>query len=86
MPMAKIGVREFREGLAAIMAEEKAVAVTRHGETIGLYIPVRRKRQVDWAKLDALKAQIDQQLAELGVTEDELLEDFKRARKTRRSA
>ena len=85
--MNKVGVREFREDLAAIMAQDEPVAVTRHGETVGFYIPVRRKpKAVDWARLQELSAKVQAELKGAGLTEDELVEDFKRARRNRRKA
>ena len=65
------------------------MAITRHGETVGFYIPARRKRKD--ADLDALRRageQLDALIAAAGTTEDELAADFKnlrqKARKTKR--
>ena len=45
METLKVGIREFREKLASYLLEtEVPVAITRHGDTIGYYIPARRKR------------------------------------------
>ena len=44
MAIQKIGSREFREKLAAYLESDEAVAITRHGATVGYYIPARRKR------------------------------------------
>jgi antitoxin (DNA-binding transcriptional repressor) of toxin-antitoxin stability system len=83
--MSKIGVREFREDLAAIMAQDEPVAVTRHGETVGFYIPVRRKpKNVDWTEIERLSAQVQEQLKAAGLTEDELVKDFERLRRAER--
>jgi hypothetical protein len=80
--MNKVGVREFREDLAAIMAQDEPVAVTRHGETVGFYIPVRRKpKQVDWAEIERLSAQVQEQLKAAGLAEEELVESFERLRR-----
>ncbi len=82
-----VGIREFRENLATFLESPKPVAVTRHGEIVGYYIPARRSKQLSdltalkraWSELDAL-------LAASGVSEDELVEDFKRARRRARRA
>jgi hypothetical protein len=40
-----VGIREFRENLAAYLLESDApAAITRHGDTIGYFIPARHKR------------------------------------------
>ncbi len=45
MDHVTVGIREFRENLAAYLLESNApVAITRHGDTIGYFIPTRRKR------------------------------------------
>jgi len=44
MTTIKVGVREFRERIAKFLESENPVAVTRHGETVGVYIPTKRKR------------------------------------------
>ena len=81
-----VGIREFRENLAAYLLESDApVAITRHGDTIGYYIPARRKRsEAERTALKEAAAQIDGLLAEMGMTEDEVVEDFKRWRAAKR--
>jgi len=39
METAKVGIREFRAGLAEFIASDTPVAVTRHGQTVGYFIP-----------------------------------------------
>jgi hypothetical protein len=36
MESVKIGIREFRENLAGYLESDKPLAITRHGETLGL--------------------------------------------------
>ncbi len=43
MVALKVGVREFRERIASFLESDTSVAVTRHGETLGIYVPTRRK-------------------------------------------
>jgi len=82
----KVGVREFREQIASFLESETPVAVTRRGETLGVYVPTRRKR-VKSADLSELKAAADR-LAEAltDVDEDELVTEFKRVRRRARAA
>jgi PHD/YefM family antitoxin component YafN of YafNO toxin-antitoxin module len=45
MEPVTVGIREFRENLAAYLLESQGpVAITRHGDPIGYYIPARHKR------------------------------------------
>lgn len=77
----KVGVREFREHLPQYLLTSVPVAITRHGETVGYYIPTRH--HVEKAELDTLK-QAAQALEKLlishGITEDELLSEFRALR------
>jgi PHD/YefM family antitoxin component YafN of YafNO toxin-antitoxin module len=86
MGTLKVGIREFRENLASYLLESSSpVAITRHGDTIGYYIPARRKRSEE--ERNALKEAatcLTEELAAAGVSEDEIVEDFKRWRASRR--
>jgi len=87
MQTQKVGIREFRERLATFLEASEPVAVTRHGETVGYYIPARPTK--DAAHLAALRnaaAKLDALLVASGATEDQLVTDFKEARRTRRKA
>ena len=80
----EVGIREFRENLASYIESSTPVAITRHGETVGFYIPARRKReQADLEALCKAGEQLDAMIAAAGTTEDELVEDFKEARRNR---
>jgi hypothetical protein len=82
----KVGVREFREQIARFLESEMPVAVTRRGETLGVYVPTRRKRAKS-ADVSELKAAADR-LAEAltDVDEEELVTEFKRMRRPEKSA
>ncbi len=86
MDHVTVGIREFRENLATYLLEsDTPVAITRHGDTIGYFIPARRKRsETERAALKEAAARLDDLLAAKGVTEDELAADFKRWRAARR--
>lgn len=79
METAKVGMREFRDKFATYLLEsDSPVAITRHGETVGYFIPARRKRSE--ADRDALrKAAIRWQevLDGGGISEDEAVAGFK---------
>jgi antitoxin (DNA-binding transcriptional repressor) of toxin-antitoxin stability system len=85
MEAVKVGIREFREKLASFLETGTPVAVTRHGETIGFYIPARSKpKNEDLAALQAAAAKLDAMIAAAGLTEEDLVEDFKRAGRSSR--
>jgi PHD/YefM family antitoxin component YafN of YafNO toxin-antitoxin module len=83
MEAVKVGIREFREKLASYILESEApVAITRHGDTVGYYIPARRKR--DAGQRDALKeaaVRLQHALAAQGISEEEILADFRQRRR-----
>ena len=86
MDHVTVGIREFRENLATYLLESDApVAITRHGDTIGYFIPARRKRtETERAALKEAAARLDELLVAKGVTEDELVADFKQWRAGKR--
>src|SRR5207237_8526212 len=58
MTTIKVGVREFRERIASFLESDSPVAVTRRGETVGVYVPTRRKHPKT-AELSELRAAAD---------------------------
>jgi PHD/YefM family antitoxin component YafN of YafNO toxin-antitoxin module len=82
MDTIRVGIRDFRENLATYLLESDApVAITRHGDTVGYFIPARRKRsETERVALKEAAARLDALLAAIGVTEEELVADFKRWR------
>ena len=85
MEAVKVGMREFRERLASLLESDQPVAVTKHGRTVGLYIPVRRKPEAE--DLEALREagrKLDAWMTEHGLGEDELVGEFEQARKAAR--
>jgi hypothetical protein len=47
----KVGVREFREQSARLVDSDIPINVTRHGKTIGIYIPIRSQPKPTLAEL-----------------------------------
>jgi hypothetical protein len=81
MPAIKVGVREFREQIARFLESETPVAVTRRGETLGVYVPTPR-RQRKGASVAELKAAADRLAEALAdVDEEELVTEFDRLRR-----
>jgi PHD/YefM family antitoxin component YafN of YafNO toxin-antitoxin module len=82
METLKIGIREFRDKLATYLLESEApLAITRHGDTVGYFIPARRKRsEVERAALKEASARWQEVLDSNGVSEEEAVTAFKRWR------
>lgn len=76
-----VGIREFRAGLADYIDSDEPVAVTRHGQTVGYFIPTRVGRDAEVAALRAASATLDDLLAEKGIDPEQLVADFKAARR-----
>src|SRR5437660_11363767 len=86
MTTIKVGVREFRERIASFLESDTPVAVTRRGETLGVYVPTRRKRRKS-AELSELKAAADQLAQALAaVDEEKLVTEFKEMRRRGKGA
>ena len=81
MTTLKVGVREFRERIASFLESETPVAVTRRGETLGVYVPTRRKRPkaADISELKAAADRLAKVMADL--EEEELVTEFKELRR-----
>jgi PHD/YefM family antitoxin component YafN of YafNO toxin-antitoxin module len=86
MGTLKVGIREFREKLATyLLQSDKPLAITRHGDTIGYYLPARQGRsEAERSALRQAATRLQEMLAAEGITEDEILADFKRWRADRR--
>jgi hypothetical protein len=84
MATLKVGIREFRERIASFLESDTPVAVTRHGETLGVFIPTRRKlpKTADLADLKAAADRLAKALA--GADEEELVSEFKQLRRNAR--
>jgi len=85
MQATKVGIREFREKLSSYLESRTPVAITRHGATIGVYVPTQpRPTQSDLEALRTAGEKLDAMLAAAGTSEEELVQDFKRLRRASR--
>jgi len=85
METVKVGMREFREKLAGYLESGTPLAILRHGETLGYYIPARRRSRK--AELEAMRAaakDLDEMIASWRAGEDELMEEYKGIRQAAR--
>ena len=79
METMKVGIREFRDKLATYLLEtETPVAITRHGDTVGYFIPTRRRRSdADKEALREATTRWQEILDNEGISEDDAVADFK---------
>lgn len=79
--LQKIGIREFRNNLAKYLNSATPIAVMRYGQTVGYFLPIHQ--EPEQAELEALKIaaqKLDELLAAKGVSEDELVDEFRQLR------
>lgn len=81
MEATKVGIREFRADLAQYIAASSPVAVTRHGQTVGYFIPVHGHAEADLLALKKASDSLDKLLSAQGVDVEDIVSDFKKARK-----
>ena len=58
MEATKVGIREFRADLAEYIASSTPVAVTRHGQTVGYFIPTRSDGDADLTFAGAIHMEV----------------------------
>ena len=78
METVKVGIREFREKLAGYLESGTPLAIMRHGQTLGYYIPAQKRSRK--AELEAMRAaanDLDEMIESWGASEGELMEEYK---------
>lgn len=81
MQTAKVGIREFRADLAGFIASSTPVAVTRHGQTVGYFIPTQGEQTNALATLHQAGQVLDAMLASASVEVEEVVTEFKAQRR-----
>ena len=76
-----VGVREFRSDLAGYIDQSEPVAITRHGQTVGLFIPVHRDRKADLAAYAQAARKAAALLGDLGLSEDQAIAEYAATRR-----
>ena len=85
METEKIGMREFRENLAGYLEGGKPFAITRHGETLGFFIPAqKRSRNAEVEAMRAAAKDLDAMIASWDASEEELMQEYKEIRRVSR--
>lgn len=81
MESTKVGIREFRSDLAEYIASGTPVAVTRHGQTVGYFIPTHGQVEADTVALKKASKTLDKLLEAQNVDVESVVTDFKTARR-----
>jgi antitoxin (DNA-binding transcriptional repressor) of toxin-antitoxin stability system len=81
METARVGIREFRSDLAEYIASSTPVAVTRHGQTVGYFIPTQGQVQADIAAFKKASKTLDKLLEAQGTDVESVVTEFKAARR-----
>jgi PHD/YefM family antitoxin component YafN of YafNO toxin-antitoxin module len=76
--MIQVGVDELRESLDRYLDTTVPLAITRHGQTVGYYVPAQRKIDgEELRKLNEAAEELRALMAEHGITEDEVVREFR---------
>ena len=82
--MKKIGLREFENDLEKYISVNEPVAVMHHGQTVGYFLPTHKKSEpIKSLKIAAEK--LDRLLIARGITEDELVEEFRQLQQEKKN-
>jgi hypothetical protein len=85
METVKIGIREFRKNLAGYLESDQPLAITRHGQTLGFYIPAqKRSRKAELEAMRAAARDLEEMIASWGGSKDELMDEYKQIRRSAR--
>ena len=77
-------VREFRDQASSILAAGETLVIERHGEPIGLFVPITAKdHRVGRDALGRLAGLVGDVVARSGIDEDELLREVTPKRRRR---
>ena len=85
METEKVGIREFRENLSDYLEGGRPLAITRHGETLGFFIPAqKRSRKAELEAMQAAARDLDLMIGTWGASEDDLMTEYKDIRQAAR--
>lgn len=78
----EVSTHQLRADLATFLDSSETLAITRHGQIIGYYIPARdpQKLREELRQFEASAERLRGMLENVNTTEDELVEEFKVAR------
>ena len=76
-----VGIREFRATLAEYIDADTPVTVTRHGQTVGLFVPLRRPSAEDLQRMRAATAKMREVMPLSDEQVEEMVAHFEALRK-----
>lgn len=78
-----VGIREFRAALAEYIDADSPVTVTRHGQAVGLFVPLRRPSADDLQRLQTAAANFRKAMPLSEEEVEEMVADFDTLRRGR---
>ena len=78
-----VGIREFRAALAEYIDADAPVTVTRHGQAVGLFVPLRRPSTEDVKRLQTAAANFRKAMPLTDDEVEEMVADFDALRRGR---
>ena len=82
-----VGVREFREQLATLLLSDEPIAITKHGLTLGYYLPTHHPvSEAEGHALQAAAERLHTLLEAKGLDPEVLLREAKALRKEAKQA
>ena len=80
---SSVGIREFRAALAEYIDADTPVTVTRHGQAVGLFIPLRRPSAKALQRLREATAKVQEVMPLSDEEIEEMVADFEALRRGR---
>lgn len=81
-----VGIREFRADLAEYIAGDAPITITRHGEVVGVFVPLRRPTPEAVQRLLEANARVRETLGMSDDEVEELMAEFEARRRRDRQA
>ncbi len=78
-----VGIREFRAALAEYIDAETPVTVTRHGQAVGLFVPLRRPSANEVQRMQTAAAHFRKAMPLTDDVVEEMVADFDALRRGR---
>jgi antitoxin (DNA-binding transcriptional repressor) of toxin-antitoxin stability system len=83
METTSVGIREFRAALAEYIDADTPVTVTRHGQAVGLFVPLRRPSAEAVQRLREATAKVQEVMPLSDQEVEEMVADFEALRRKR---
>ena len=83
METPSVGIREFRASLADYIDADTPVTVTRHGQAVGLFVPLRRPSAEVLQRLREATAKVQEVMPLSDEEIEEVVADFEALRRGR---